>query len=87
MPRWVKRWTEMVENPKGWTYDEVATVLTGLEFVPPSKPKGSHRWWHHRTIGIRVGIPDYGHGEVAVEYVKKMIADVRSAGLDPNSST
>ena len=72
----------MVENPRGWTYKQATTVLEGLGFVPPSKPGGSHRWWRHPS-GVRVGIPDYGHGEVAVEYIKTMTRLVSDAGLGP----
>ncbi|GJG86843.1 hypothetical protein tb265_20240 [Gemmatimonadetes bacterium T265] len=86
MARWVKRWHDMVENPRGWSYADAATVLHGIGFVPPSKPSGSHRWWRH-PIGCRVGIPDYGHGHVPVEYIKDMVRLVRTAGLEPTASS
>ena len=67
-------------DPRGFTYDDAATVLKSLGFEPTrTKPKGSHRLWRLEvtTVGGRnsvyVGLVDKGHGTLKPEYIKKMI--------------
>lgn len=67
-------------DPRGFTYDEAAKVLTSIGFQPTrTKPKGSHRLWRLEFVGetgrnsIYVGLVDSGHGTIKPEYIKKMI--------------
>ena len=66
--------------PRGFTYDEAATVLKSLGFEPTrTKPKGSHRLWRLEVLteggrnSIYVGLVDSGHGTLKPEYIKKMV--------------
>jgi predicted RNA binding protein YcfA (HicA-like mRNA interferase family) len=78
MPSWKKKLAAMRNQPLGWTYDDAATVLKNCGFRPPTKPKGSHRWWRHEATGQRVGLVCAGHGTLAPEYIKNMITTIDS---------
>jgi predicted RNA binding protein YcfA (HicA-like mRNA interferase family) len=83
MPRWQKRLADMEASPAGHTYAEAASVLQALQFQPPRKAKGSHRFWRHPG-GCRVGLLDSGGGAMPVEYIKTMVRQLRDHGLFPN---
>jgi predicted RNA binding protein YcfA (HicA-like mRNA interferase family) len=83
MARWEKRLRDMAENPAGHTYNEACSVLEALQFQPPRKPKGSHRFWRHAG-GCRVGLVDSGRGAMPVEYIKDMVQQLRAYGLFPS---
>ena len=74
----------MAADPHGHTYQEAASVLEGLDFRPPRKPKGSHRFWKHPPTGCRVGLLDTGKGAMPPEYIKTMVQTLRSFGLFPS---
>ena len=74
----------ILDNPKGHTYDEAASVLTGLDFTPPKGSSGSHRFWKHPS-GCRVGLVDKGSGTMPVEYIKTMVQSLRTYGLIPDA--
>jgi predicted RNA binding protein YcfA (HicA-like mRNA interferase family) len=76
-------------RPKGYRYDEAATVLTNLGFEC-AKGGGSHRMWRkaftdgetRRTVVI--GLLDAGRGTMKLEYVRDMVETLRKNRLLPD---
>lgn len=67
-------------EPRGFTYEDAATVLRSLGFEPSrTKPKGSHRLWRRELATdngmqtVYVGLVQSGHGTLKPVYVKKML--------------
>jgi len=67
-------------DPRGFTYDDAATVLRSLGFEPArTKPRGSHRLWRLEVTrpegrhSVYVGLVEKGHGSMKPEYIKKML--------------
>ncbi len=63
-------------------YRDIARWLSKADFVPPSNPRGSHRWWRHPS-GRRVGVPDHGRGQVKWWYVKEVAKVIVELGGCP----
>lgn len=66
----------MEEQPRGWRYDEVASLLRAFGFTE-HRGGGSHRQWTHpRSLPITV--VDTGHGTVPAYQVDQATAAVRN---------
>lgn len=88
MAKWEKLLLRMVadQDPRGYTYSEAASVLAGIGFAAPSKPKGSHRLWRLKRQGcslVVVGLVEKGHGPLKPVYIKDMVATLQKNGLLP----
>jgi hypothetical protein len=73
----------MADNPDGHSYDDAASVLVGLDFRPPRKPQGSHRFWKHTPSGCRIGLVDTGKRSMPPEYIKTMVQQLQDYKLFP----
>ncbi len=77
-------------DPRSYTYEDAARVLTNLGFeLARPHSGGSHRPWRlavndasgHRAV--YVGLVQKGHGTLKPVYIKQMLAILRAEGLLP----
>ncbi len=92
MAQWKKLLARVVTDPRpvSYTYDELANLLVAhLGFVL-AKGTGSHRRFRREipdpakpgtTIGVIIGLVDYGRGTLPPEYVKEMVRTLQVNGL------
>ena len=90
MPGWRKVLAAMVADgdPRSYSYDDAAKILSRLGFVLARPGKGSHRMWklaittaagEKRTVTI--GLVDAGRGTLKPEYIKTMVQRLLENGL------
>lgn len=88
MARWEKILAQMLNDPdpRNYTYPEAASVLDGLGFRGPRKPKGSHRKWRLRKPDgtlVVVGLVEKGSGTLKPFLVRAMLKQLHLHGLVP----
>jgi hypothetical protein len=92
MASWRKLLARMVADtdPRSYSYQEAATVLSQLGFVLAKPTGGSHRKWRRliengaerRTVVI--GLVERGSGAIKPEYVKDMVQILKENNLLPD---
>lgn len=75
MTRAAKTLARMEQNPRGWRYEQVASVLRAFDFTLRSR-SGSHRVWSHPGT-LPVTVVEKGHGTVPAYQVEQVTAAIR----------
>ncbi len=86
MTRWRKLLEQMARDPdpRNYRYDEVVTVLRGLDFQEAPRGTGSHRAWRGLTpLGtvVVIGLVDKGRGTLKPYLIREMLKQLRASGF------
>ena len=89
MAQWRKLLARMLEDtdPRNYSYDEAAQILTHLGFALAPVSGTSHRKWRHRkTDGtvVVIGLKEQGYGTLKPAYIRDMIKLLREHDLVPH---
>lgn len=79
MSRADKTLAKMEQNPEGWRYDQVASVLRAHGFtLRPNRGGTSHRTWAFPGVDP-VTVVDKGHGTVRGYQVEQAVEAIRES--------
>ncbi|MEX2153048.1 MAG: type II toxin-antitoxin system HicA family toxin [Gemmatimonadaceae bacterium] len=95
MPRWEKTLSAMLSDltPRSYTYQDLVSILEGLDFSLARRAAGSHRIWKRRisdpsspsgTRTVSIGLVDSGSGTIKAVYVKETLRILRENNLLPS---
>ncbi len=87
MSRWRRVLLKMAQSQRGvgFTYNDAAAVLRGLDFEQKCEGSSHRRWVRLREgePAVIIGLVEKGHGELKPVYIKTLVERLRDAGLIP----